>query len=120
MNPKAITAEQMFGQSDPISGEWTHGVFSSLWAKYNDQSKHHTWIVCDGPVDAMWIENLNTVSVGVGRAALDGHMPLSHGTTGYCQVLDDNKLLTLANGDRIPMTENVRLLFEVCCRWMPR
>ena len=88
INPKAMLASEMYGQVDAMSGEWTTGVFAAMWAKFNQRTnKFNTWILCDGPVDAIWIEDLNT-------------------------VLDDNRILTLANGDRIPMTENVLIMFE--------
>jgi dynein heavy chain len=88
-NPKAIRAQEMYGETDPFSGEWTTGVFAAIWAKYNNRNNaFNTWIIADGPVDAIWIEDLNT-------------------------VLDDNRILTLANGDRIPMTDNVKIMFEV-------
>ena len=88
-NPKAIRAQEMYGEVDPASQEWTTGVFAAMWAKFNQRSNaYNTWIIADGPVDAIWIEDLNT-------------------------VLDDNKILTLANGDRMPMTPNVKMMFEV-------
>ena len=89
LNPKAIRAQEMYGEMDIASGEWTTGVFAAIWAKFNNRSNpYNTWIINDGPVDAIWIEDLNT-------------------------VLDDNRILTLANGDRIPMTDNVKIMFEV-------
>lgn len=89
MNPKSITGQQMYGVMNTLTGEWLPGVFSQIWKKCNDKkNKFTSWIVCDGPVDAIWIENLNT-------------------------VLDDNKILTLANAERIPMTDNSKMVFEV-------
>lgn len=88
MNPKAVSVAQMFGSFDTTTGEWTEGVFASLWRKANKDRCHCTWVVLDGPIDDAWTENLNT-------------------------VLDSNPVLTLANSDRLPMLRpNVTLHFE--------
>ena len=45
-------------------------------------------IIFDGDVDPEWVENINS-------------------------VLDDNRLLTLPNGERLSLPPNVRIMFEV-------
>jgi dynein heavy chain len=42
MNPKAITAEEMYGVVNPMSNEWQSGVFAEIWKRANAKSsKNH-------------------------------------------------------------------------------
>uniref|UniRef100_A0A452SNB6 Dynein heavy chain hydrolytic ATP-binding dynein motor region domain-containing protein n=1 Tax=Ursus americanus TaxID=9643 RepID=A0A452SNB6_URSAM len=89
LNPKSITMGELYGEVNNITLEWRDGLMAlSVRAAVNDTSEDHKWIISDGPVDALWIENMNT-------------------------VLDDNKMLCLANSERIKLTPQIHMLFEV-------
>lgn len=93
MNPKSISIGELYGEIDPNTNEWKDGLGSSIIRSVNtltseNDPKKNSWVVFDGPVDALWIENMNT-------------------------VLDDNMTLCLANSERIKLRPALRMLFEV-------
>merc|ERR1719163_1838187 len=88
-NPKAISMGELYGEFNELTQEWTDGLGSRLMRGFvMEETPDMKWTVFDGPVDAIWIESMNT-------------------------VLDDNMTLCLANGERVKLNWTMRMLFEV-------
>lgn len=88
ISPKSIELDELYGAYDLSTFEWRDGILSTIFKQCaEDEKPIEKWILFDGPIDAMWIESMNS-------------------------VMDDNKILTLINGDRIPLTNTMSLVFE--------
>lgn len=92
---KLLSTKQLYGGLDAVTREWSDGLFTKTLRSLSESASSDEpkggfplhWIVFDGDVDPDWVENLNS-------------------------VLDDNRILTLPNGEQVPLPENTRILFE--------
>jgi dynein heavy chain len=89
LNPKAQPLNELYGEMDAVTRDWTDGILSKLFRELNGPGKDNEmrWILYDGDVDALWVENMNS-------------------------VMDDNRLLTLPNGERIRLQPYCAMIVE--------
>merc|ERR1712098_673663 len=62
MNPKSMSRKQLLGEMDPDTREWSDGVLTTFSRQVTKEPEGtHSWVVCDGDIDPVWIEALNSV-----------------------------------------------------------
>jgi len=89
INPKVIHSDDFYGVISLATREWRDGLMSVTMRDLSRMpDTNPKWIVLDGDLDAIWIESMNS-------------------------VMDDNKLLTLASNERIPLLPHMRLVLEI-------
>ncbi|MCQ2816062.1 MAG: AAA family ATPase, partial [archaeon] len=90
LNPKSILADDLYGKYINMqTRDFKMGILSKAMKDFSSEpDKNQKWIILDGDLDAHWIENMNS-------------------------VMDDNKVLTLPNNDRIDLLPHMRMFFEI-------
>ena len=88
LNPKSILQRQLYGYFDSTQ-EWKKGLLQVKMTDLCEKEKEvFKWLIFDGPVDTLWIENMNS-------------------------LLDDNKKLCLEDSSSIYLADRMNIVFEV-------
>ncbi|KAH0573495.1 Dynein heavy chain [Spironucleus salmonicida] len=92
INSKAITINEIYGAYDDVSGEWKDGLLGNIMRTCLSDTKDadtaiKQFILFDSHVSTEWIETMNS-------------------------LLDDSKLLCLANSERLKINDYISILFE--------
>ena len=89
INPKSVKTEELYGYISMATREWRDGLLSKILRELGEiPNENPKWIILDGDLDANWIESMNS-------------------------VMDDNKMLTLASNERIPLKAHMSMIFEI-------
>jgi dynein heavy chain len=89
INPKVVNSDELYGFISLATREWKDGILSYTMRFLGQiEDENPKWLVFDGDLDATWIESMNS-------------------------VMDDNKLLTLASNERIPLKGHMKMIFEI-------
>jgi len=89
LNPKVTSTNELYGVVLLATREWKDGLLSKTMRTLGQiTDSNPKWIILDGDLDANWIESMNS-------------------------VMDDNKLLTLASNERIPLKSHMKMIFEI-------
>jgi len=93
VNPKSVTTDELYGYMT-LTKDWRDGVLSVIMRNMSkivspfSISQTNKWVVLDDDIDAVWIESMNT-------------------------VMNDKKVLTLVPNERIPLSDAMRMMFEI-------
>ncbi|XP_015173622.1 PREDICTED: dynein heavy chain 7, axonemal-like [Polistes dominula] len=88
INPGIINSNQLFGQYNKELNLWEDGLCTKIFRTFAaSNSSDKKWLIFDGSLSDIWVENLYT-------------------------VIDSNKFLHLISGERISMTQTMFLIFE--------
>ncbi|KAF0755021.1 hypothetical protein AaE_005103, partial [Aphanomyces astaci] len=95
LNPKSVSTNELYGYIVLKTREWKDGLLSKIMRDLGSRTKDNgeddtspKWILLDGDLDANWIESMNS-------------------------VMDDNRMLTLASNERVPLKSHMRMIFEI-------